>query len=541
MKGVSVPLGLVLIVGASLRVFGIGAKGLWLDEALSWRLQQFPLLMMLDRTSERMTVHPPLYFGVLQAWTSCFGDSEAVLRSLSAAAGILTVLGVFFFTSELARFGPGSDTTYARRIRVGSGLLAATLMALSPLHIYLAKQVRGYTLATLLLVLSSWALLRALGASKPDARRWGWLAYAAITVAFCYTHHLALLSVSAQVVFLVLYLWGPGAKSRFLPRASLPETPGVLGAPGSAADVPLGSCRRGAVFATGLILAAYLPWAPRVWAQSENLRTSWTRNLEANDCAREIYAGLLATSGMRPQEPLALSWGVVLVLAGVLVYVAVRCGWAGTYCLLAGTLPVCVVLVYSAFSMRSIFDARYLVFAQVAWLVAFGMAVASLVRRPERYLMACLLIVWVMHGLWDNRALLGSESNPGARGAVAHILQRKEPCELVVVLCPHTFFTTAYYMRRSDSAPVLCVKVPDRRFQFGAAHLVDEDLATAEDVLASAPQGVWLVTSSAFGAASEADFPVPANWEQGERLQFAPEWHVRWDRPIIVQHYHLVE
>lgn len=37
-----------MTLGAGLRFYAIGAKGLWLDEALSWRLQQFPLSLMID-------------------------------------------------------------------------------------------------------------------------------------------------------------------------------------------------------------------------------------------------------------------------------------------------------------------------------------------------------------------------------------------------------------------------------------------------------------------------------------------------------------
>lgn len=74
------------------------------------------------------------------------------------------------------------------------------LVALSPLHVYLAKQVRGYALATLLFVVSSGALLGALRAETPVACYRRWASYAIAAAAFCYTHHLALFSVAAQGV-----------------------------------------------------------------------------------------------------------------------------------------------------------------------------------------------------------------------------------------------------------------------------------------------------------------------------------------------------
>ena len=58
--------------------------------------------MMIERTGESTAVHPPLYFALLRGWTSCFGDSEWGLRSLSAVAGVLTIVGACL----LAREGP---------------------------------------------------------------------------------------------------------------------------------------------------------------------------------------------------------------------------------------------------------------------------------------------------------------------------------------------------------------------------------------------------------------------------------------------------
>ncbi|HID75968.1 MAG TPA: hypothetical protein EYP56_08230, partial [Planctomycetaceae bacterium] len=231
MKRFRILLLLVVIGGASLRLFAIGAKGLWLDEALSWRLAQFPVSMMIERTGESTTVHPPLYFVLLRAWTASFGDSEAALRSLSAVAGILAVLAVYFLAAELASFVPRRYGPCVWRIRVCSGVLAATFLALSPLHVYLAKQARGYTLATLWFVLCSWALLRGLPVGSRGWHRSAWLLYALGALAFCYTHYLGLFSVAAQGLFVALYLWAPGWRRRLRGPASAADAEGDCSLP----------------------------------------------------------------------------------------------------------------------------------------------------------------------------------------------------------------------------------------------------------------------------------------------------------------------
>ncbi len=137
----------------------------------------------------------------------------------------------------------------------------------------------------------------------------------------------------------------------------------------------------------------------------------------------------------------------------MLVYVAVRFDWAGIFLLVTGVVPVWLNLNYSALSMRSIFDARYLAFAQVAWLIAFALAASSLPSRFVRSLAVAVLLLVSANGLWENWSLLGPKSNPGVRGAVAHIEEQRQEGEAVIALTPFVFFQMAYYMRGRAIAP----------------------------------------------------------------------------------------
>ena len=78
-----------------------------------------------------------------------------------------------------------------------AGLLAAALLAVNAFHVHLGHQVRGYTLGILLAVLTSQMLLRALRLASARV----WLAHAGLALAFCYTHTLALCTVTAQAYF----------------------------------------------------------------------------------------------------------------------------------------------------------------------------------------------------------------------------------------------------------------------------------------------------------------------------------------------------
>src|SRR3989338_11107154 len=76
-------LGVIVLLGVALRSYHLGARGLWFDEAFSWRLIQFPLPELPTRAAA--DVHPPLYYILLKLWASIFDTSLLSLRLFSVA------------------------------------------------------------------------------------------------------------------------------------------------------------------------------------------------------------------------------------------------------------------------------------------------------------------------------------------------------------------------------------------------------------------------------------------------------------------------
>ncbi len=83
-------------------------------------------------------------------------DDEPVVRGLSVLFGVLTVPLIYGVAWQLFR----------RRL---AGLLAALLLAVSPLHIWYGQETRMYTLLIFLCLLSSYFLL--LLASRSQGER----------------------------------------------------------------------------------------------------------------------------------------------------------------------------------------------------------------------------------------------------------------------------------------------------------------------------------------------------------------------------------
>ncbi len=164
----------ILSIGAGLRFWQIGGKGLWLDEAFSVWMARQPWADMM-RWLVRIDQHPPLYYTLLHGWIA-LGDGEAVIRALSALFGALTIPLIWALGRTL--------------IDERAGLLAALLLALSPFHVWLAQEARMYALLAFNAALATLALARLLRGSH--ARHW-WAVYVTASALTVLTHNTAIL------------------------------------------------------------------------------------------------------------------------------------------------------------------------------------------------------------------------------------------------------------------------------------------------------------------------------------------------------------
>src|SRR5512146_2568093 len=80
--------GLVL-VAVVVRLHGLGAPILWLDEANSWYVAHLSWAQL--STNLRTSPVGPVYFVALKLWMDVFGTSEAALRAPSLLASVILV------------------------------------------------------------------------------------------------------------------------------------------------------------------------------------------------------------------------------------------------------------------------------------------------------------------------------------------------------------------------------------------------------------------------------------------------------------------
>jgi uncharacterized membrane protein len=214
----------ITLLGALLRFFLIGEKGLWLDEAFSvWLGWHSPpqILSWIVRIDQ----HPPLYYFLLHFWMK-LGDSAVLVRAFSALIGTLTIPVIYLLGRRLL----GREVA----------LLATFILAISPFHVRFAQETRMYTLLTLNVSLALLALAYLLTDPQAAETRLGrqlfdlfqvrglerqhltlafqsiktdlaWLGYILFTTATLLTHNTAVffpLAVNLFIVGLILFRGG---------------------------------------------------------------------------------------------------------------------------------------------------------------------------------------------------------------------------------------------------------------------------------------------------------------------------------------------
>ncbi|HWL10387.1 MAG TPA: glycosyltransferase family 39 protein [Planctomicrobium sp.] len=180
-------------IAAGVRLLRLGDLPYWFDESYSLRTAQFPLLEMISSCAQ--DTHPPFYYFTLKSWVACFGDSEWSARLLSTLWSLGAVGGAFGFTFEALR--DQRDRPTGRAATLLAAILAGLCVALSPIQISWAQQVRMYAPVACLSILSTWLLWRAV--QKPD-RTGRWIAYALVEAAGLYTHVTMLFIFAAHLL-----------------------------------------------------------------------------------------------------------------------------------------------------------------------------------------------------------------------------------------------------------------------------------------------------------------------------------------------------
>ncbi len=130
---------IITLIALFLRLILVN-QSFWLDEGASLMFGNLPLPQLME--SIKTDFHPPFFYTLLHFWLPFAGKSEWLIRLPFILLATLTIPALYFLCREL--FGEKSRVP----------LLSALFLSLNPLHIYYSQELRMYSLATLLVVLS---------------------------------------------------------------------------------------------------------------------------------------------------------------------------------------------------------------------------------------------------------------------------------------------------------------------------------------------------------------------------------------------------
>jgi uncharacterized membrane protein len=380
----------ILLISFGLRAYQLGHQSLRGDEGSTYIFSTEALaeLLKLLKTTE---FHPPLYYSLMHGWLSLAGHTEYALRFTSAIIGVLLVASVATLGRMLLDY----------RL----GLVTALFVGLNPYHILYAQDARSYPLATLLGVLSTMVLWKALR----NGRWRDWVGYAALVLAAIYTHYYAALIIVFQGLFVSWYSW---QRRRFVWQ----------------------------YLAVGLIDGLlFLPWLLAIW----KLFVSYKGYGESVGILGALWRPLQAFAGGQFLQS-GVAWVNAIVFLPLICLGALGIWRAQPQTAILASLYLLVPLVgvYLASLFKPVFDERYLILASPAfYLLAGGGLVWLLLLRRTSFAVVALLLgatllatqVWGVSNYYFNPQFAKS---PPWRDVMDYIARKAHPGDALIYTAP---------------------------------------------------------------------------------------------------------
>lgn len=404
------PLYALILAGFALRLFNLGAQSLWYDETVSAFLARQSVPALLAHTAR--DIHPPGYYLLLHFWTGLAGQTEFALAFLSLIFGLLLLALVYRLAHYLAN--------------PATALWTALLVAFSPFNISYSQEVRMYTMGATLGLAAAYCALQALA-----GRRRYWSGYVVAAAAGLYTlYYFAFLLVVLNLFFLGYLL----LLRRY--RASL-----LL------------------MMANGLVLVAYLPWAPVVWRQVITPPVPPWRESGALSAWPVLVESWTALSLGQSVEP-AVVWPFLL-----LTLVLFGLGLAGLHRLTRHRFPAALFLllytfgplliIYLASLVTPLYHVRYIFIYSPAFYISLSAGLATLNRtwshRWPAWMAAALLLAVSLFAQYRFHTDPRYQADD-FRAAIRYIEAHWQPGDAILLNAGYTYTAYMYYTGVPDLA-----------------------------------------------------------------------------------------
>jgi mannosyltransferase len=390
-----------LVLGGILGSLFLGTHSLFLDESVSATLATSPWHRFANVVTHR-EANMALYYLLLRGWV-VFGHSEVALRSLS----VLLAVGALWVVIFLGR------SLFGQR----AALLAGVLFAVNPLFIQFAQDVRGYSLALLLVSASCFFFVRGIQQVDPPPK-FCWTAYTIVTALAAYTNFWAALVPLAQALSLA-----------FLPSGRIPWR--RIGSSAVALVVLL--------VPLGLLIQA-----------TDSAGVNWA----SGSSAGRLFTHIRSSVPHVALDALVLIAVVVVVAAIVLARRRPAIGevfgrqWPVFFTACWLVVPVAAVVMLSLVD-KPLLVVRYLMVSLpaaillVAWVIE---RIAASARRGAVALAAVLLVLVLAVSVVGSVQWYSKGGPQDFRSAVTFIADRAQPGDGVLIFQPYERIPVEWYM-----------------------------------------------------------------------------------------------
>jgi hypothetical protein len=399
-------LGGILLLAFVVRAIDLNGPSLFVDEFSELTLaKESPTAIIWANDSA-----PPLFPLALKTWLTIW-HTDASARWFSVACGLASVLCVY---------GIG-----ARLIDAPTGLAAAFITALLPMHVYYSQFVRCYSLMFLLVALDLWLLVRAAQLNRLR----DWAAFAVVAILGAYTHYyFAIFLATSAVIAIILN-----------PRLRLSAKPYA------------------AYTAIGLAMLPMIWLLPGDLEFQKGLRDPRPLNVATfgytyfsvfngytlGPSSSELQT-LNGSQAIRVAAPWLLAVGIVIAILGYEGWRRVRKNRSALELATLAILPVLILGILS-FAGGLNYNVRFVTWIMIAVAVWLGAGLAaSWNRRHVQIALAAFVIISSV--AFFNRHWVGRYEHEDLRAAAAHIKSHAAKGDTIYIASDYLADLARYYL-----------------------------------------------------------------------------------------------
>ncbi len=355
-------------------------QSLWRDEAFSVWNAQDGIVDAIRRTSGDF--NPPLYYILLNFWMRIFGRSEIALRGMS-------ILFFFLFLLVVYKFA------YAIFKKTNPARMTVLFMALNPMLLYFAFELRMYSLLCLFATLSMYFFY---------IRNWRW--YIIATTLGLYTQPFMVFVVITQMILLLI-------KKRF----------------------------RQIVVNAALLFVLYIPWISTLIMQFKSSGPMWMYPVNVTTITTVLGNVFMGYEGTPPNL-----WILTGIISIILIMVTIRLLRQNqhkefiqfvTYWVY---IPVISVLLISI--LKPIYVHRYVIFVTIGEVFLLSIFINLIKQsKTKNYLITIITILLIT----SNIVAVSFHQKINIRRTFQELPFILNSTDVIYAASPLVFYETLYY------------------------------------------------------------------------------------------------